>query len=210
MSRRYFPFMFTVLLLLVAACSPATTTPTPSDPQRLTGADGMVVIQPPMPMDFTLTSENGESVTLSSLQGKAVLMAFGYTNCPDVCPVTLARFRQVKDALEGDAERVQIVFVSVDGQRDTPEHLRDYLTLFDADFLGLTTDDEELAHQVIQQFGGDFVIKDADGLRVKYTVDHTASSFLIDPQGGWVREYPYNYDPVLMAADILTVLQQTS
>jgi protein SCO1/2 len=207
MIRRYFPLCFTMVWLLMAACSPAATTPTPSDPQRLTGADGLVVIQPPIPMDFTLTGEDGESVTLSSLQGKAVLMAFGYTNCPDVCPVTLARFRQVRDALEGDAGRVQMVFVSVDGQRDTPEHLRDYLTLFDADFLGLTTADEALAHQVIQQFGGDFVIKDADGLRAKYTVDHTASSFLVDPQGGWVREYPYNYDPVLMAADILTVLQ---
>jgi protein SCO1/2 len=202
--------LLVLFLLLGAACSTAEPPAGSTGPQRLTGADGLVVIQPPIVTDFTLIDQDGHSLELASLRGNAVLMAFGYTHCPDVCPVTLARFRQVKDTLGADAERVKFVFVSVDGERDTPEHLKGYLTLFDAGFVGLTTPDEELARQVIGQFGGGFDIKDAGGLRANYTVDHTASSFLIDPAGGWTREYPYNYDPALMAADILTVLQQTS
>lgn len=142
---------------------------------------------------------------LSDLRGKHVLIAFGYTHCPDVCPVTLARFKQIKAALTDKASEIHFVFISVDGKRDTSERLKEYLSLFDSDFIGLTGD-EASVRDVIGRYGGQFEINDAGGLREEYTVDHTASNFLMDAGGKWVRTFAFNTKPGLIAEDILKLM----
>ena len=94
--------------------------------------------------DFTLTSQTGAPLSLSDLRGRAVLMFFGYTHCPDVCPTTLADYTRIKQALGGDADKVAFMFISVDGKRDTPDVLAQYLHQFDDQFIGLTADEATL------------------------------------------------------------------
>jgi protein SCO1/2 len=133
------------------------------------------------------------------------LLAFGYTHCPDVCPITLAHFKQVKAELGDKADQVNFVFISVDGARDTPERLKDYLGVFDTSFIGLTGEDATL-HKVIAEFNGKFILDNAGGTKADYTVQHTAGSFLVDSNGEWTRQYAYALDPKIIAQDIQRVL----
>ncbi|MBL8153516.1 MAG: SCO family protein [Anaerolineae bacterium] len=201
------------MTLLIAACGGSASTvntpsPTAEPTQQISqpGAEGITVIAPPIKVsDFTLTNQTGTEAHLRDYQGNLVLFAFGYTHCPDVCPVTLARFKQIKDRLGESAAQVTVAFITVDGFRDTPERLNEYLKIFDPAFVGLTGS-EELTREVIKEYGGQFIINDTEGLRKNYTVDHTASSFLLDADGQWIRTYEYNTDPDIVVADILSVL----
>lgn len=209
------PLFITLLFvtLVIAACggtasSVSTPTPTVEPTQEISkpGVEGIRVIDPPIKVsDFTLTNQTGAESHLRDFKGNLVLFAFGYTHCPDVCPVTLARFKQIKDRLGDAAEKVTVVFISVDGFRDTPERLNEYLKIFDPAFVGLTGT-EEIIRVIISEYGGDFIINDTEGLRKNYTVDHTASSFLLDADGQWIRTYQYNMDPDVVVADILNIL----
>jgi len=182
-----------------------TAEPTPAPtaesalPQGITALDQVV-------SDFTLTNHKGEEMHLSDLQGKLVVMSFGYTHCPGVCPITLAQFGRVRNLLGEDAAQVQFVFVSVDGARDTPERLAQYLPVFNADILGLTGEDATV-RAIISEYGGEYTLNNAGGLRENYTVDHTASKFLIDADGHWRRTYSYNLAPDVIAADIQALLR---
>lgn len=119
---------------------PATSVPTqaptpeptaaPADSAAL--AEGITALDQVV-SDFTLVNQKGEETRLSDLQGKLIVLSFGYTHCPDVCPITLAQFGRVRNLLGEDAEQVQFVFISVDGTRDTPERLAQYLPVFNAD-----------------------------------------------------------------------------
>src|SRR5512145_1693081 len=103
----------------------------------LAAASGAAIVNPPTPLhDFTLTDQTGEPFSLSELRGRVVLVFFGYTHCPDECPTTLANFKRVKASLGAAAQEVAFVFISVDGTRDTPEVVADYLQKFDAEFIG--------------------------------------------------------------------------
>jgi len=126
-----------------------------------------------------LPDTSGRVRHLEDFRGKAVVLFFGFTHCPDVCPTTLADLATVMKSLGPDAERVQLLFVSVDPERDTPEDLAKYVSAFDPRFLGLRGD---LA--ATQRVAKDFKIyfekrKQGDS----YTVDHSAQSYVIDPQG---------------------------
>ena len=194
-------WMVIMLAVLVAGCSstPATPTVTP-------GIPGVKPVTPPVQVeDFTLTGMNGSPAHLKDFAGKNILLVFGYTHCPEICPVTLARFKQIKGLLGEDASKVQFIFISVDGKRDPPERLTEYLGLFDTDFFGMMGTEDE-ARAVITLFNGVFTIKDAEGLRKDYLVEHTASSFLMDTEGRWVRTYEYNTDPNIVATDMLKVV----
>lgn len=196
--------LLSLLSFVLAGCAGAVATPTPV---AKPGAEGITVIDPPLPVrDFTLVNQANSEMHLVDLQGKVTLLAFGYTHCPDICPVTLARFKQIKGALSEQSEAVRFVFTSVDGERDTPERLTEYLGYFDPAFIGLTGD-EASVRAFIEQYGGDFVINNAEGLRKNYSVDHTASTFLMDAEGRWIRTYEYNTDPYVIAEDILRILR---
>ena len=126
-----------------------------------------------------LTDHTGKPRKLEDFRGKAVVLFFGFTHCPDVCPTTLAEVAQAIKTLGADAERVQLLMVTVDPERDTQETLAKYVTAFDPRFLGLRGD---LA--ATRKAAGEFKIffekrKQGDG----YTVDHSAQSYVIDPQG---------------------------
>lgn len=138
------------------------------------------VVEPPLPLtDFTLPASTGAPLSLSDLRGRWVLLFFGFTHCPDICPTTLTEYRRIVDALGEDAERLQVVLVSVDPERDTPERLRDYVTRFNPGFIGLQGLPDTLA-QMQPEFGMRYeIVREGDS----YTVDHSARTYLIDPQG---------------------------
>lgn len=136
---------------------------------------------PPAP-EIELTRENGSKFRLSEMRGNVVLLFFGYTACPDVCPTTMAELKTAVDELgEEKAKHVKVVFVTVDPQRDSPERLQEYLNHFHKDFIGLTGTEPELA-KVWGAYGIFREITDAESA-AGYGVDHTARVTLIDING---------------------------
>ena len=126
-----------------------------------------------------LVDHTGKARRLEDFRGKAVVLFFGFTHCPDVCPTTLADIAQAIRSLGADAERVQVLMVSVDPARDTPESLAKYVTAFDPRFLGLRGD-LEATKKVASEFKIYFEQRKQGE---SYTVDHSAQSYVIDPQG---------------------------
>ena len=131
--------------------------------------------------DFALTDHNGKPRTLADFKGKAVVMFFGYTQCPDVCPTTMAEMANVMKELGPQADKVQVLFVTVDPARDTPQILSQYVPAFDKRFLGLYGDDAATA-KVAKEFKV-FFQKVPGKTPGSYTMDHTAGSYVFDPQG---------------------------
>ena len=129
---------------------------------------------------WQLTSADGKPYTLASFAGKAVLVFFGYTQCPDVCPTTLAELSEVMKLLGDKADRLQVVMITVDPERDTPDVLKAYVTSFDPRFLGLSGTPEQIK-QAANSFKA-FYAKSAEA-NGTYSMDHTASFYLIDPKG---------------------------
>ena len=171
MTRRFAAAVAALLVAVFAAgCSPSKPSFQNTD---VTGAE--------FGREFTLKDFNGKPRTLAEFKGKVVAVFFGFTQCPDVCPTTLATMKAVKDKLGADGDRVQVVFVSVDPERDTPELLSKYVTAFDPAFIGLTDTPDAVA-QTAKAFKV-FYQKVPGKTPDTYTVDHTASTYLYDPQG---------------------------
>ena len=131
--------------------------------------------------DFRLTDHTGKVRTLADFRGKVVVMFFGYTHCPDVCPTTLSDMAAVLKRLGKDAERVQVLFVTLDPARDTPQLLAQYVPSFNPTFLGLFGD-EATTRMTAQHFKV-FYQKQETGSKVGYTLDHAANTFVYDPAG---------------------------
>lgn len=131
--------------------------------------------------DFALPDHNGQMRTLADFKGKAVVVFFGFTQCPDVCPTTMAEMAAVMQQLGPLADRVQVLFITVDPERDRPELLAQYVPAFDPRFLGLVGD-KEATDKVVKEFKV-FYQKVAGTEPGSYTVDHTAGSYVFDPQG---------------------------
>lgn len=164
-------FTATWLVALLAACQPQGSQSFNS--VDITGAN--------YARDFTLTDHNGNKKTLADYRGKVVLMFFGYTQCPDVCPTTMADMAQVKAKLGGAGDKLQVLFVTVDPERDTQQLLAQYVPNFDRSFVGLYGSAEDIARtakefKVIYQ-------KVPGKTPTSYSVDHTAGSYVFDPQG---------------------------
>jgi protein SCO1/2 len=159
------------------------------------------LIDPPAPAaDFTLEDQNQVPFTLSNQKGKVVLLFFGYTNCPDVCPVTLAHFKQIKADLGEQAGEVQFVFITVDPERDTAERLKDYLPNFDPGFIGLTGSRADL--EPVWKNYGVYQARQETGSAAGYLVDHTARTYLIDRQGNWRLTYPFEMEKDAILSDV--------
>jgi len=136
----------------------------------------------PIASDFVLTQGDGTSFQLSEMRGKIVLLFFGYTSCPDVCPTTLAELNQALSELdEEDAEQVQVVFVTVDPGRDTPERAPEYVDHFNSSFIGLSGTEEELS-KVWNDYGVFREIVEGTSA-AGYLVNHTARTTMIDRDG---------------------------
>ncbi|GIV77000.1 SCO family protein [Litorilinea aerophila] len=167
---------------------------------------GVLIQSPQQADDFTLTAMTGEPVSLSDFRGRYVLLYFGYTFCPDVCPTTLNDLAAMADILgERKMEQVQVLFVSVDPARDTPEHLASYLPHFNPSFLGLTGPEAQI-QQVASQFGIYFERRGEPG--TAYTVDHTSVVIAVDPEGYVRMIFPYGTTAEEMAADMSYLLRR--
>ncbi|MCX6018624.1 MAG: SCO family protein [Chloroflexi bacterium] len=151
--------------------------------------------------DFELTDQNGRQVKLSDFRGRPVLLAFGYTQCPDVCPLTLADFKQIKRNLGADADRVAFVLVSIDPARDTPEVMQRYLAVFDSKFIGLTGPDARI-RSITDQFDASYEKQKPDAKSGSYSVAHTSFMYLFDAQNKWQLTYPFQSPAEIIAQDI--------
>lgn len=139
--------------------------------------------------DFTL-HEGDKPVRLSDFKGKAVLLFFGYTSCPDVCPTSLAFMSSsLKSLSEAEQEKVQVLFISVDPERDTPEKLQEYTHYFHSKIKGITGSKTEI-DGVVKQYGAAYQ-KVASESAMGYLVDHSSSVFVINPQGQFVDMLPH-------------------
>ena len=154
----------------MAACSPGKPSFNSVD---VTGAD--------FGRELSLTDHTGKTRTLADFKGKVVAVFFGFTRCPDVCPTTLAELKLAKEKLGKDGERLQVLFVTVDPERDSPELLAKYVPAFDPSFLGLYGDADATA-RTAKEFKV-FYQKVPGSSPDNYSVDHTAASYVYDPQG---------------------------
>ncbi|HSF80093.1 MAG TPA: SCO family protein [Anaerolineales bacterium] len=166
------------------------------------------LIDPAVPAaDFELIDQSGASFRLSEQKGKVVLIFFGYTNCPDVCPITLTEFIRIKRELGDLAEEVRFVFITVDPERDTVERLRSYLPSYDPAIIGLTGEQGQL-EQVWQSYGV-YQARQESESAAGYLVDHTARIYAIDKQGNWRLTYPFEMDRKAVIEDVRYLLRES-
>lgn len=154
---------------------------------------------------FDLVDHRGEARQLDDFRGKVVVLFFGFTHCPDVCPTTLAEFNAVLGQIGDEAaQRVQVLFVTVDPERDTPEVLSSYVTAFNPGFLGLTGTPEQIA-DVAREFR--IIYKKVEGSRPgNYSVDHSAGTYIFDTQGRLRLYARYGQGHESLAQDIERLL----
>ena len=150
--------------------------------------------------DFALTDHNGKPRTMADFRGKAVVIFFGYTQCPDVCPTTMTGMAEALKLLGGDAAKVQVLFVTVDPERDTQQLLAQYVPVFNPSFLGLFADAQTIA-RTAQEFRV-FYKKQPGSTPTTYTVDHSAGSYVYDPQGRLRLYIKHGEKPEVIAKDL--------
>ena len=156
--------------------------------------------------NFGLIDTDGKLRTLADFQGKAVVMFFGYTHCPDVCPTTLIEMQEVMRLLGPQAAKVQVIFVTLDPERDTSEVLKQYVPAFNPSFIGLRPANEEALNRLTKEFK--IYYKRVPGLSPNtYTIDHTAGSYVFDPKGQLRLYIKHGQGPEVLAQDLKTILQ---
>jgi protein SCO1/2 len=175
MKRRRVAVLLGLSLIALAGCDrlPGLSTKESFKAVDITGAE--------YARELALTDAEGRPRTLADFKGKITLIFFGYTQCPDVCPTTLAELATVKQAMGKDGDRLQGVFVSVDPERDTPEVLKAYVGNFDPSFVALTGTPEQIA-AAAKNFKV-FYAKVPGRTEGSYTIDHTAGTYVFDAQG---------------------------
>jgi protein SCO1 len=154
--------------------------------------------------DFALTDQNGQARTLADFKGKVVVIFFGFTQCPDVCPTSLGELAQAKQLLGTGGDRLQGLFVSVDPERDTPEIMKQYLANFDPSFLALYAPPDQLP-DVAKHFKI-YYKKVPGSTPTSYTMDHSAGSYIYDPQGKVRLYHRYGTGAQALADDVKKLL----
>jgi len=185
-----------VILGLLNACSPSGNGGGGFANTDITGAK--------YGQDFKLIDHHGQPRSLADYRGKVVTLFFGYTQCPDVCPTNLAGMAEVMRQLGPDADKVQVLFMTVDPERDTRELLAEYVPAFDARFVGLYGD-----LPTTQAVAKDFKVfyqKQGDVTGKAYTVDHSTGTYVFDPQGHLRLYVKHGEKPELITADIRKLL----
>lgn len=191
--RRLFVLMSALAL---AACSPDSSKPA-FQLVDVTGAS--------FGKSLVLTDHNGKPRTLTDFRGKVVALFFGFTHCPDVCPTTLGEMVGVMKELGADAERLQVIFVSIDPERDTADVLKRYVPLFHPDFLGMTGSPEEVA-KAAKEFKIYYQKQMLKG--GAYTMDHSAGTYLLDTEGRLRLFAQYGVGAPALLHDIRLLLKQ--
>jgi len=164
--------------------------------------------------DFNLIDQDGLPISLKRFRGKVVLIEWGYTNCPDVCPVTLSKLKKVMEELGNRSADVQVLFITVDPERDTPERLKKYIPYFNKDFIGVTGTPEGIK-KTARDYGVTIVKHEKVYGRSekdhwdKYLMTHTNTVFLVDGDGTLLLTYPhYLLEPANIASDIKKLLRE--
>ncbi len=166
---------------------------------------GTVLQSPEAAKDFSLTSMHGQSVKLSDFRGKIVLLYFGYTFCPDVCPTTLSEIKKAMGIMGNGAEHIQVIMITVDPERDTPAVLNSYMAQFDPSFLGLTGSVREIQN-IASPFGVYFARQENTNSK-DYLMEHTAALMAINQQGYLKLIWPYGTPAADLADDLNYMLR---
>jgi protein SCO1 len=192
---RWLAAVWAIALFGLAGCQPATQPPV-FQATDITGAG--------FARDFRLTDHNGRERTLADFKGKVVAIFFGYTHCPDVCPTTLSDFAAALKLLGEQAGRVQVIFVTLDPQRDTPDILKQFVPAFNPGFLGMYTDAETLK-QLAKEYK---VVYQKTSVKASsdYLIDHSAGTYVYDPKGNLRLLMPYGSSPEAIAHDLKALL----
>lgn len=193
--------LFSRKLLLILALCVGTLMSGCSEPPRFHSTDISMV---DWGKDFSLTDHNGKARHLADFRGKVVVLFFGYTQCPDVCPTTLASMRDAIGLMGEDGARVQVLFASLDPTRDTPELLAQYVPAFNPSFLGLWGDESTIA-ALAKDFKV-FYVKQPGSSSGAYSIDHSTGSYAYDPQGRLRLLVRHGETPVNIAADLKLLL----
>jgi protein SCO1/2 len=202
MTGRRFPSLAAGLLLavLVAGAAAMLVTREPAQAEQMSAG----AFDPPHTApDFALQGSDGSEVTLARHRGKVVLLTFGFTHCAAVCPTTLATLAQARGGLGEGAELAQVIFVTVDPDRDNATHMREYLAAFDPSFIGATGDPAVLA-QVREDYG---VTAVREGTGSDYAMAHTSSIFLIDRDGKLRAMMPFGHEAADFVHDLEILLE---
>jgi len=196
MNTSFFRHFFIALLLIgLSACSP-----------KLEFKNIDITGSTAFGKDFSLIDPDGKVRTLADFKGKVVVMFFGYTQCPDICPTTLTEMQQVMTLLGPQSDKVQVLFVTVDPERDTAAILKQYVPSFDPRFLGLRPADEAALEKVAKDFK--IYYKKVPGTSPgSYTMDHTAGSYAFDPQGRLRLYIKHAQGPETLAHDLKELLK---
>lgn len=187
--------LLTVALILLAGCSKAYE------------FHGTVLPEPPAAAEIIGTNWDGETFHLSEQQGKVVVAFFGYTHCPDVCPMTLVNLNTVYKQLGEQADKVAIVFIATDPDRDTPEQLATYVQAFNPAFYGVYIPEPALGD--VKKAYGVYAEKndiDGDPNNDSYFIDHTGYIYVIDAQGNWRLTFPFDAPVDDLVADVQYLL----
>jgi protein SCO1/2 len=177
--------LFSIPLWLSVSCVIATGVAWGQSPAARSGPriDRVMPVDPPRAIgDFELTDQEGRPFRLSRLHGAPVLVFFGFAHCPDVCPAALVKLKRFRESQAEDLRRVQVVMVSVDGERDTPAALKAYLSAWSSDFVGLTGDPEHV-REIAGRFSAVFWKGPARGASGFYLMDHSSQVFVVDGAG---------------------------
>ncbi|MYD08471.1 MAG: SCO family protein [Chloroflexi bacterium] len=181
----------------------------PAGPFEVVGSatfDGVLAIDPPVDMpEFTLSDSMGDSVRLADFRGRHALLTFGFTHCPDICPLTLNDFERIRRLLGDSADSIAFVFISVDGARDTPAALRQYFEFRQLDHIKALTGDEDSVRTMGEPLGLSFEINEEDSAG-GYMINHTSGAFLLDQAGRWIKRYQFGVPPETVAADLRELL----
>jgi protein SCO1 len=165
------------------------------------------LLHPPLPAaGFELATSGGETVGPQDFRGQLVVLFFGFTNCPDVCPLTMHHLSVAMEALGNRADQVQVVLVSVDPERDPPERVDGYAKRFHPAFVGVTGGDAEL-REITSAYGIFYARTELDG-EAGYTIDHSASTLVLDRNGDLLMIWPFDTPGEAMAADLRYLLRR--
>jgi len=195
------PLRFLTTLVLATALLGCDQLGSPSAQVQFKGVD---ITGAEYARTLSLPDQNGKARTLDDFKGKVTVVFFGYTQCPDVCPTTMAELAQVKKALGKDGDRVQGVFITVDPERDTPETLKAYMASFDPSFVALRGTPEE-TKATAKEFKV-FYAKVPGKVEGSYTMDHTAGSYVLDPKGKVRLFVRYGSPAEALTADLKALL----
>ncbi len=201
--RRLVPRPVTIALLLLLAASVSACT----NPFARGGFHGTVLEPPNAAPDFVLTDQNGSAFRLSDQRGQVLLLFFGYTTCPDICPTAMADFNKVRKLLGDDAGRVRFTFVSVDPERDTVPVVKSYVEFFHSSFVGLTGERPAL-EAVWKDYGVAVVREEAPQSGAGYLVSHSSLIYAIDGQGRWRLLFPLELPAESVAEDVRALLRE--